>query len=107
MPHPERLLFDSDPDRSIRDAGIDEGDMLIVDIHRPLSSGCLIAAIINEELLVREVLHDKEGLILAAANPLYSTMHITEEMNFTLLGVVRVVVRERQAYAEADNAMSP
>jgi DNA polymerase V len=94
LPHPERMAFVRAPDRAMRGSGIDEGDILIVDTHRPLISGCLIAAIVNDELLIRRVMNDKEELLLIAANSLYLPLHLSGDIYFMLLGVVKTVVRE-------------
>lgn len=73
---------------SMRDSGIHDGSILVVDRAREADSGDIVVAVINGELTVKRVRQDRGKLYLCAENPEYPEMEITPEMDFEIWGVV-------------------
>ncbi|HMO18441.1 MAG TPA: translesion error-prone DNA polymerase V autoproteolytic subunit [Oligoflexia bacterium] len=79
---------------SMTGAGIFEGDILVVDRSLDVVSGKIIIAVVNGDLTVKRFCKEKDGrVLLMAENPLYKSIEITDEMDFSVWGVVTNVVR--------------
>jgi DNA polymerase V len=78
----------------MKDAGILEGDLLIVDrAIEPQNNHIVIASIDDVQTVKR--LRIKEGAVsLIPGNKKYPEMQITTEMDFRTLGVVTWVIRK-------------
>ncbi|NTU69962.1 hypothetical protein HGB13_04050 [bacterium] len=79
---------------SMKDAGILEGDLLIVDrAIEPLNNHIVIASI-NDEQTVKRLRLKKGAVSLVPENTSYKPIEITGEMDFRTLGVVIYVIRK-------------
>jgi DNA polymerase V len=79
---------------SMKDAGILEGDLLIVDrAIEPLNNHIVIASI-NDEQTVKRLRVKKGAVSLVPENQGYKPIEITPEMDFRTLGVVTYVIRK-------------
>ncbi|NTW76908.1 MAG: translesion error-prone DNA polymerase V autoproteolytic subunit, partial [Syntrophaceae bacterium] len=79
---------------SMKDAGILEGDLLIVDrAIEPMNNHIVIASI-NDEQTVKRLKIKKGAVSLLPENTSYKPIEITGEMDFRTLGVVTYVVRK-------------
>ncbi|MDA3844370.1 MAG: translesion error-prone DNA polymerase V autoproteolytic subunit [Candidatus Kapabacteria bacterium] len=77
---------------SMEGAGMYSGDILVVDRSLDPKDGNVIIAVIDGELTVKR-LSNKNGVIsLVPENPNYKPLKITEEMSFTVWGVVTNVI---------------
>jgi DNA polymerase V len=72
----------------MQDAGIFEGDVLIVDRSIKLTSGKVIVAILNGELLVRRFHKNFTSAFLIPENPRYKPINLSEFSDFSIWGVV-------------------
>jgi DNA polymerase V len=73
---------------SMRDAGIHDGSILVVDRSREPGRRSIVVAVINGELTVKRIEHKGEDLYLLPENPQYQEIKITPEMDFEIWGVV-------------------
>ncbi len=77
---------------SMLDAGIHENDMLVVDISIPAKDGQIVIAVVDGDLTVK-TLEKKGGRVrLMPANKNFKPLEITEEMDFSIWGVVTNVI---------------
>ncbi len=77
---------------SMINAGIYENDILVVDRSVKPTDGKIIIAVVNGELTVKR-LSDKPGhMCLLPENPRYRPIEITEDVEFSIWGVVRHVL---------------
>ncbi|MCB1149609.1 MAG: translesion error-prone DNA polymerase V autoproteolytic subunit [Chlamydiia bacterium] len=76
---------------SMTGAGIDSGDTLVVDRSLEAADGRIIIAVINGEFTVKRFL--KRGPKLAAENPRYPDILISENLDFQVWGVVTYVIK--------------
>ena len=77
---------------AMRDAGIFEGDVLIVDKSLKLGNGKIIVAVLNGELLVRRFHKNFSSAFLIPENNRYKTINLAEFNDFTLWGVVTYTI---------------
>jgi len=73
---------------SMRGLGIFDGDLLVVDRALPVTSGCVVIAVVDGEFTVKQLINTPEGQILRAAHPDYADMLIKPEQDFSIWGVV-------------------
>jgi DNA polymerase V len=74
---------------SMIDAGIQSGDILMVDTSvEPVNGDIVVVSIDNHSTVKRLKIQDKGKVVLLAENPEYSPIFITKYMNFQILGVV-------------------
>jgi DNA polymerase V len=73
---------------AMRDAGIFDNDILVVDRSVKPASGKVIVALLNGELLVRRFHKNFSSAFLIPENPRYKTINLAEFSDFTVWGVV-------------------
>jgi DNA polymerase V len=77
---------------AMKEAGIFDGDILIVDRSLKLVNGKVIVAILNGELLVRRFHKNFSSAFLIAENDRYKNINLAEFSNFQVWGVVTYVI---------------
>jgi DNA polymerase V len=87
--HKESTFFMRVAGHSMRDLGIFDGDLLIVDRSVPATHGCVVVAVIDGEFTVKQLLYTPQGKVLRAAHPGYPEVAITDEHDFSIWGVVQ------------------
>ncbi len=92
IPHKEATFFLRVQGDSMIGQGIHHGDLLIVDRSLNTASKKIIIAVLDGELLVKQLYIQKNKVFLLAANPNYKTIAITSEQNFQIWGVVTAVI---------------
>jgi len=73
---------------AMQDAGISDGDVLIVDRSLKLANGKIIVAILNGELLVRRFHKNFSSAFLIPENSRYKPINLAEFNDFSVWGVV-------------------
>ena len=79
---------------SMKDAGINHGDILVVDRSLEAASGKIVIAIVNGELTVKRFVQNHISCQLVAANSGYPPVEITEDTDFSVWGVVTSVIHQ-------------
>ena len=87
--HRESTFFMRVAGHSMRDLGIFDGDLLVVDRSLPAAHGCVIVAVIDGEFTVKQLLYTPQGKVLRAAHPDYPEIAITAGHDFSIWGVVQ------------------
>jgi DNA polymerase V len=77
---------------AMREAGIFDGDVLIVDRSLKLNNGKVIVAVLNGELLVRRYYQNFSNAFLIPENSRYKNINLAEFTDFALWGVVTYVI---------------
>jgi DNA polymerase V len=77
---------------AMRDAGIFDHDILIVDRSIKLANGQIIVAILNGELLVRRFHKNFSSAFLIPENNRYKPINLSEFTDFTVWGVVTYTI---------------
>ena len=79
---------------SMTGAGIFSGDILIVDRSREAVHGSIVIAVVEGELTVKRLYRKGGRLALNPENPAYQPIHIREDMELIIWGVVSGVTRK-------------
>lgn len=77
---------------AMRDAGIFDNDVLIVDRSIKLAEGKIIVAVLNGELLVRRFHRNFSSAFLIPENNRFKSINLAEFSDFTVWGVVTYVI---------------
>jgi DNA polymerase V len=77
---------------AMRDAGIFDNDVLIVDRSLKLASGKIIVAVLNGELLVRRFHKNFSSAFLIPENNRYKTINLSEFTDFNVWGIVTYTI---------------
>ena len=77
---------------AMKESGIFDGDILIVDRSVKLVNGKIIIAILNGELLVRRFHKNFSSAFLIPENSRYKSINLAEFNNFLVWGVVTYVI---------------
>ena len=92
--HPSATFFLKVEGESMINAGIHNGDILIVDRSLEASDKKIIVAVVNGELTVKRVRKKKGKLFLVPENDDFTPLCVTEEMDFQVWGVVTSVIHK-------------
>ncbi len=90
--HPSATFFVRVAGNSMINAGIHNGDILVVDRALEPADNKIIIAVINGELTVKRVRKARDRLYLMPENDDFKTIEVTEEMDFQIWGVVTHVI---------------
>lgn len=74
-------------------AGINTGDILVVDKNEKIVSGKIVVAAINGELTVKKLLVSGNKMHLESANSNFPAIQINSEDDFDIWGVVRSIIK--------------
>lgn len=80
--------------QSMVGAGIDDGDLLIVDKELQAKEGQIILAVINGDYTVKRLLQKEDGYYLQPENPAFEPLKITQFMDFRIWGVVTGLIKK-------------
>ncbi|MBD7994318.1 translesion error-prone DNA polymerase V autoproteolytic subunit [Arthrobacter sp. Sa2CUA1] len=73
---------------SMTGTGISDGDELIVDRSLTPRDGSVVVAVLNGELIVRRLRLTGRGIVLAAENPDYEDISVSDPAELSVWGVV-------------------
>ena len=80
MPHAACSFLVRSGGLSMQEAGIDEGDLLIVDKYLKAQHGDIVIAIVDNEFMVRYLAHDKSGFYLKPGNKAYAPIRTKDHL---------------------------
>lgn len=92
--NPEATFYVRVTGDSMKDACIEEGDILVVDRSLPATHNAIIVALLNGGFTVKRLYHKGQRLYLVPANRHFTPMRITDEMEFQVWGVVTYCIRK-------------
>ena len=73
--------------KSMINAGIYPGDLVIVDRSVKPTNGSVVVAVLDGELSIKILEVKKDEITLLSANKDYSSVHVSEEMDLIIWGV--------------------
>ena len=77
----------------MKEAGIDDGDLIVVDRALTASHGCIVVAVVDGEFTVK-YLHQRYGRVkLRAANPTYPDIQFKDAQTVEIWGVVTSCIK--------------
>lgn len=96
IPHPDTTFYAHVSGDSMTEAGIDDGDIVVVDRSVEAKKGDIILAFYNHEYTMKyfDDSHKAEGYIeLIPANKNYPTFKVTKDDEFMVWGVVQFSIK--------------
>lgn len=94
--HPASTFYGRVVGDSMKDEGIEEGDILIIDKSLELIDGDLAVCFINGEFTVKRVKLEKDYALLVPSNPDYQPIKVTKDDEFTIWGIVTYTVKKNR-----------
>lgn len=94
--HPETTFYGRVCGDSMIEAGINDGDIAVIDKSREPHNGSIVVAFINKEFTIKylDTTHKADGYIeLRPANPKYKPIRIDEGDEFEVWGVVVYTIK--------------
>ena len=79
---------------SMKDAGIQSGDIMIVDKSLEPRNRSIVLAVIDGEFTVKRVNMNENELYLMPENNSFSPIKITKEMDFQVWGIVTYIIHK-------------
>lgn len=103
--HPASTFLARVQGDSMKDAGVCDGDMLVIDKSLAPFDGAMAVCCIDGEFTLKFIKIAKKGLWLVPANELYRPLLITEQNNFLIWGIVTYSIHNQKrkfAHVRAD-----
>ena len=92
--HPAATFFVRVTGESMIHAGINSGDLLIVDRALTPKNNSIVLAVLDGEFTVKRLTYRKDKVFLVPENDTYNDIEITGEMQFEVWGVVTNVIHK-------------
>lgn len=92
--HPESTFYGRVVGDSMRDAGVSEGDVLVIDKSLRPSEGDMCVCFLDGEFCLKRLSFNGKKPVLNAANPKYAPIEVEEWNDFTLWGVVTYIIKK-------------
>lgn len=95
--HPATTFYARACGDSMKDCGIDDGDLLVIDKSLEPHDGDIVVAFIDGDFTLKKVKFDDENkcIWLVPANDEYSLIKITEDNNFLIWGVLTYSIKRQ------------
>ena len=92
--HPAATFYGRVVGDSMIDAGVEEGDIRVIDRSLEPQSGDMAVCFLDGEFTLKYLQIDRSGLTLVPANPEYPEIKVGEGMEFKMWGVVTYVIKK-------------
>ena len=92
--HPASTFFGRVSGESMQNAGIDEGDILIIDKALEPFDGAVAVCFIDGEFTLKFIKILNHELWLIPANPAYKKRKVTPDSDFLIWGIVTYVIKK-------------
>ena len=80
--------------QSMQGAGLDDGDLLVIDRSKEPEDNAIAVCFIDGEFTVKRLKVEKECVFLIPENPNYKPIKVTEDNQLIIWGVVTYVVKK-------------
>jgi len=79
---------------SMKDAGLNDGDILVIDRSEELKNNKIAVCYLNGDFTVKRVKIEKQAVYLIPENKNYKPIKVTEENEFVVWGIVTYVIKK-------------
>jgi DNA polymerase V len=80
---------------SMKDAGVDDGDLLVIDKSLVYKKGAMAVCFVDGGFTLKYLERRKDGLYLIPANPDYPPIKVNDEDDgFTVWGIVTYIIKK-------------
>ena len=94
--HPASTFYGRVVGDSMKDEGIEEGDILVIDKSLELMDDDLAVCAIDGEFTVKRVILEKDAAWLVPANPDYPKIKVTADNDFIVWGIVTYTIKKNR-----------
>lgn len=91
--HPSATFYGRVKGESMKDAGINDGDLLIIDKSITPEHGKIAVCFIDGDFTLKRIKIDEQGLWLMPENESYQPIHINEASELRVWGVVSHIIK--------------
>lgn len=91
--HPSATFYGRVKGNSMRDEGINDGDLLVIDKSFEPASGKIAVCFLDGEYTLKKLLLEKEFCWLLPANNNFTPIKVTAENDFVIWGIVTYVIK--------------
>ena len=92
--HPAATFYGRVVGDSMIDAGVDEGDILVIDKALEAKDGDMAVCFVDGEFTLKYLSIKEDEIVLKPANPKYPEIVITEGVDFKMWGVVTYIIKK-------------
>lgn len=92
--HPNATFYGRVKGSSMIEAGIEEGDILVIDKSLEPKDGDIAVCFLDGEFTVKRISTDEDGLCLVPANSEFKPIRIGEECEFQIWGIVTYIIHK-------------
>lgn len=93
--HPATTFYARAVGDSMKNCGIDDGDLLVIDKSIEPQEGDVVVAVIDGEFTLKRIHIEANQLWLVPENPDYQPIAVTEENKFCVWGVVTYNIKQQ------------
>lgn len=94
--HPASTFYGRVVGDSMKDEGIEEGDILVIDKSLELQDDDLAVCFIDGEFTVKRVRLETDAAWLVPSNPDYPLIKVTKENEFIVWGIVTYTIKKNR-----------
>jgi DNA polymerase V len=91
--HPASTFYGRVKGYSMKDEGIQDGDLLIIDKSLEPADGKIAVCYIDGEFTIKKIKLENSGCLLMPANENYKPIRVTEDNDFLIWGIVTHVIK--------------
>ncbi|MCX6146395.1 MAG: translesion error-prone DNA polymerase V autoproteolytic subunit [Candidatus Kapabacteria bacterium] len=91
--HPSSTFYGRVKGQSMRDEGINDGDLLVIDKSIEPIDGKIAVCYIDGEFTIKRIKFDKDSCWLIPANENYKPIKVSSENDFMIWGIVTHVIK--------------
>jgi DNA polymerase V len=92
--HPSATYYGRVQGESMKDAGINDGDLIIIDKSLEPSNGKIAVCYLDGEFTLKRILIKVDGLWLMPENEQYKPIKIEENNNLVVWGIVTYIIKK-------------
>lgn len=92
--NPSLTFFVRVSGESMKDAGINDGDLLVVNKSVEVYDGCIAVSVIDGEFTLKRVRFEKNRIFLLPANEKYEPIEVSPDDEFVIWGIVRYSIKD-------------
>lgn len=93
--HPAATFFGRVVGNSLEEAGVTEGDILIIDKSLKPQDGNMCVCFLDGDFTLKFIRHTENEIWLIPANKAYTPIKVTEDNDFMIWGVVTYTIKRR------------
>jgi len=92
--HPSATFYGRVRGDSMKDAGIEDGDLLVIDRSLEPQGGKIAVCFIDGEFTVKRIKMEKDSVWLIPANSKYNPIKVTADNDFIIWGIVTYIIKK-------------